>query len=82
MHLKSKTIHGEFGPCASITLFFLCKGRILTGIFGSCLIANCPMLVAQYSSVNRRGPFLSAYPLMFSIGKFISTGCLKLTVFF
>ena len=49
---------------------FLCiKGRVVKGIGGATVTANCTLLVAQYSSQSRRGPFLSLFPLMIGLGK-------------
>jgi len=53
-------------------LGFLIAGRVVCGFCTSMISANCSMLVAQYSSIKRRGAFLSLFALMVGIGIMIS----------
>ena len=50
----------------------LIVGRVVSGFCCSLCSANCSLLVAQYSSTNRRGGFLSLYMVMSGIGVLIS----------
>ncbi len=52
----------------SQSIYSLIAGRLMAGFGLSMLSANCSMLVSQYSSISRRGIFLSTYTLMVSLG--------------
>lgn len=43
-------------------------GRILCGLSAECITSNCPLLVAEYSSLKRRGGFLALFGLMIGVG--------------
>ena len=50
----------------------LMAARTVCGFSTSISSANCSMLVAQYSSTKRRGPFLALFALMVGIGILIT----------
>ena len=52
----------------SPNLALLLVARLLTGFGSAITSAICSMLVSQYSSVGRRGPFLTLFTLMVSTG--------------
>ena len=45
-----------------------CSGRVVDGLSCSVLLSNTSLLVSQYSSVGRRGAFLSIFTLSISTG--------------
>lgn len=61
-------IVGWLGIVFSPHIGSLIAGRVVCGFSTSILSANCSMLVAQYSSKQRRGAFLSLFALMVGIG--------------
>jgi len=52
----------------SPNLIVLLVGRVLCGFASSVTTANCSLLVAQYSTIQRRGIFLGLFALMVGIG--------------
>merc|ERR1712025_1430988 len=56
----------------SPNLGMLIFGRVVCGVATSVASPNCSMLVAQYSSTERRGTFLSLFALMVGVGTLIT----------
>jgi len=61
-------IFGWLCLALSPNLGVLIFARVVCGVTNSIAFANCSMLVAQYSSADRRGVFLSLYTLMVGVG--------------
>ena len=65
------SILGATAPYLSLLIL----GRILAGLASSVNMANITPLIAQYSSKDRRGPFLSIFTLMAGIGSGVVFVC-------
>ena len=64
-------IMGWISIASAHHLGLLITGRVVCGFCSSMCSANCSLLVAQYSSTQRRGGFLALYMLMSGIGVLI-----------